>query len=318
MVTDLLQIGDLLAQISGDQPKPSTTSAFVAPLKRKADGDLPRHSDKSSRTDYPATASPRVATPVQKASGTTNLMSRPAHPLQGRSSSSTTPVTELTSAPPGSAHSQVTAAKVPKKGSFAEIMARAKAAQTNMTQVGKIQHKRIEKGPTKREREEMKSTSKGATGKAKRKGPTPPLRDGRNGARENGRGSRTASAEAEKRPKKAAAATTGYTGTARPNPAAAKKPQPSYGSAGRDRDRSSPGPSRHRYTYAASEDEGEDYESDVSSDMEAAAYEVDEEEERAARYARKEDALALAEENRLKMEKEEKRKKLAAMARTRR
>lgn len=317
MATDLVQIGDLLAQISGDQPKPSTTSAFVAPLKRKADGDLPRHSDKSSRNEYPATASPRVATPVQRASGTPASMSRPVRPLPGRSSASTTPVTKSTSAPPGSAPSQISTAKVPKKGSFAEIMARAKAAQTSMTQVGKIQHKRIEKGPTKREREEMKSTSKGATGKAKRKGPTPPLRDGRNGARENGRGSRTTSAEAEKRPKKAAAATTGYTGTARPNPAAAKKPQPSYGSAGRDRDRPSPGPSRPRYTYAASEDE-EDYESDVSSDMEAAAYEVDEEEERAARYARKEDAFALAEENRLKMEKEEKRKKLAAMARARR
>ncbi|KFY79262.1 hypothetical protein V498_08957 [Pseudogymnoascus sp. VKM F-4517 (FW-2822)] len=318
MATDLVQIGDLLAQISGDQPKPSTTSAFVAPLKRKADGDLPRHSDKSTRHDYPATASPRVATPVQKASGTASSMSRPVRPLPGRSSASTTPVTKSSSAPPGSAPPQVSTAKVPKKGSFAEIMARAKAAQTTMTQVGKIQHKRIEKGPTKRERDEMKSTSKGATGKAKRKGPTPPLRDGRNGARENGRGSRTTSAEAEKRPKKAAAATTGYTGTARPNPAAVKKPQPSYGSGGRDRDRPSPGPSRQRYTYAASEDEGEDYESDVSSDMEAAAYEVDEEEERAARYARKEDAMALAEENRLKMEKEEKRKKLAAMARNRR
>ncbi|ELR03338.1 hypothetical protein VC83_08615 [Pseudogymnoascus destructans] len=312
-----MPIGDLLAQIGGHQPKPSTTSTFVAPLKRKADGDLPRHSDKSSRNEYPATASPSVATPVQKASGTSASMSRPVRPLPGRSSASTTPVTKSTSAPPGSAPSQISRAKVPKKGSFAEIMARAKAAQTNMTQVGKIQHKRIEKGPTKREREEMKSTSKGATGKAKRKGPTPPLRDGRNCARENGRGSRTTSAEAEKRPKKAAAATTGYTGTARPNLAAAKKPQPSYGSSGRDRDRPSPGPSRPQYTYAASEDE-EDYESDVSSDMEAAAYEVDEEEERAARYARKEDALALAEENRLKMEKEEKRKKLAAMARNRR
>ena len=317
MTTDLVQIGDLLAQISGDQPKRSTASAFVAPLKRKADGDLPRDSDKSSRHEYPATASPIVATPVQKASGTPSSMSRPVRPLPGRSSASTTPVTKSASAPPGSAPSQASTAKVPKKGSFAEIMARAKAAQTSMTQVGKIQHKRIEKGPTKREREEMKSTSKGTGGKAKRKGPTPPLRDGHNGARENGRGSRTTSAEAEKRPKKAAAATTGYTGTARPNPAAVKKPQPSYGSAGRDRDRPSPGPSRQRYTYAASEDE-EDYESDMSSDMEAAAYEVDEEEERAARYARKEDALALAEENRLKMEKEEKRKKLAAMARNRR
>lgn len=52
--------------------------------------------------------------------------------------------------------------------------------------------------------------------------------------------------------------------------------------------------------------------------MEAAAFEVDEEEELAARIARKEDAEALAEENKLKREKEEKRKRLAAMAKARR
>jgi protein SPT2 len=292
----------------------------VAPLKRKADSDLPRRSDKSSRHDPSAAAPPRVITSAQKVPVTTAATPKPGRPLPSLSSASKTPVSRPSSTLPNSEPSKVSAVKIPKKGSFAEIMARAKAAQTTMAQVGKIQHKRIEKGPSKREREEMKSINRDASGKAKRKGPTPPLRDGRNGARENGRGSRTTSVEAEKKPKKAAAATTGYTGTARPNPATVKKPQPqSYGSSSRERDRPGPGPSRQRYTYAASEDdEEEDYESDVSSDMEAAVFEVDEEEERAARLARKEDALALAEENRLKMEKEEKRRKLAAMAKTRR
>ena len=189
-----------------------------------------------------------------------------------------------------------------------------------MAQVGKIQHKRIEKAPSKREREEMRSATRDTNGKTKSKGPTPPLRDGRNGARQNGKGSRPTSIEPERKVKKAAAATTGYTGTARPNPAALKKAPQSYGSSSRDRDRPSGAASRQRYTYAASEDEEEegDYESDVSSDMEAAVFEVDEEEERAARLARKEDALALSEENRLKREKEEKRRRLAAMAKTRR
>lgn len=198
-------------------------------------------------------------------------------------------------------------------------MARAKAAQTTMAQVGKIQHKRIEKAPSKREREEMRSAGKITSGKAKAKGPAQPLRDGRNGTRENGKGSRLAVAEAEKKVKKAAAATTGYTGTARPNPATIKKAPPqSYGSSSRDRDRpSNVAPSKQRYTYAGSdEDEEEDYQSDGSSDMEAAVFEVDQEEERAAKLARKEDALALAEENRLKIEKE-RRKRLATMARNR-
>jgi hypothetical protein len=82
--------------------------------------------------------------------------------------------------------------------------------------------------------------------------------------------------------------------------------------------------SEKRYTYASEEeedeeiDEQEDYASDVSSDMEAAAFEVDEEEEFAARVARKEDAEALAEENRLKSEKEAKKRRLMAMAAKRR
>jgi hypothetical protein len=48
--------------------------------------------------------------------------------------------------------------------------------------------------------------------------------------------------------------------------------------------------------------------------MEAAVFEVDEEEEEAARIARMEDAEALAEENRLKKEKLEKKRRLAALA----
>jgi len=216
--------------------------------------------------------------------------------------------------------------KPPKKGSFAEIMARGKAAQTTLGQVGKIQHKKIEKLPSRREREEMK----GKMGKNIRNGLAPnskfqkigqhPIRDGRNGTRETGKvGSQgKAAPEPEKKIKKAALATTGYAGTARPKPGAKAPSRPVASSSSRDRYRSERRGASYGYASEEEEEEDEeeeqDYESDVSSDMEAAAFEVDEEEELAARIARKEDAEALAEENRLKREKAEKKRRLMAMA----
>jgi hypothetical protein len=221
-------------------------------------------------------------------------------------------------------------------------MARGKAAQATLGQVGKIQHKKIEKLPSKREREEMKATKAhnlqknlGPNGKFRTAGQHL-LKDERNGVKDSerkvsngkvGTGKKSAEAVAERKVKKAATATTGYTGTARPKPGAKVSSRPSTSSSSRyDRDKYRDdryGSSSKRYSYP-SEDEDEDeeeeeaYASDVSSDMEAAAFEVDEEEEEAARIARREDAEALAEENRHKREKEEKRRRLAAMAKARR
>jgi hypothetical protein len=223
-------------------------------------------------------------------------------------------------------------AKAPKKGSFAEIMARAKAAQATSGQVGKIQHKRIEKAPSKREREEARAQKSqnlqknlGPNGKFQKAGQSA-LGDGRAGMKES-KGKIPVKPEVEKKVKKAATATTGYAGTARPKPGSGKAPSRSSASGSRydrgpDRYRDDRRGSSSRYTYASEDEdeaeEEEEYDSDVSSDMEAAAFEVDEEEEAAARIARREDAEALAEENRLKREKEEKRKRLAAMAKSRR
>lgn len=210
----------------------------------------------------------------------------------------------------------------PKKGSFAEIMARGKANHSTMGQIGKIQHKKIEKAPSKREREEMKNQKSSnlqknlAPGsKFQKMGRPLPVKT------LSADSGKKKPVEPEKKIKKAATATTGYAGTARPKPGGAKgtsRLSASASNRGRDDRRSSSAP---RYAYVSEEEEGEDeeedepdYASDASSDMEAAAFEVDEEEELATRIARREDAEALAEENRLKREKEAKRKKLAAMA----
>ena len=61
------------------------------------------------------------------------------------------------------------------------------------------------------------------------------------------------------------------------------------------------------------QDEG-DYDSEASSDMEAGAFDIDEEERLATKAAREDDARELAEEQRLKREKEERRRRLANLA----
>jgi len=62
------------------------------------------------------------------------------------------------------------------------------------------------------------------------------------------------------------------------------------------------------------QDDEKDYGSDVSSDMEAGAFELDEEENKTLRAAKEEDAQQLALEARLKREKEERRRRLASLA----
>ncbi|KUJ11129.1 uncharacterized protein LY89DRAFT_689056 [Mollisia scopiformis] len=328
-----MPIGDLLAQITGEpSPTETTHASTFLPPKRKADDQLRRPVNKVQRTEP-----------------TTTILSKPV-PNNARSLSVEGPLSKIKL---GSSAQKPTASATfkngrptpplandapkapPKKGSFAEIMARGKAAQSTLGQVGKIQHKKIEKMPSKREREEMKAHKSSniaknmAPGSKFNKAPLPNARDGRNGAKESGK---KAPPEPEKKIKKAATATTGYAGTARPKPGGAKGPARSSASASSSRydrgsDRGRYRDDRHgssaRYAYVSEEEEDEEeeereYDSDVSSDMEAAAFEVDEEEQLASRIARREDAEALAEENRLKREKEEKRRRLAAMAKSRR
>jgi len=218
------------------------------------------------------------------------------------------------------------AAKAPKKGSFAEIMARGKAAQSTLGQIGKIQHKKIEKAPSRREREEMQSQkvaniqkNLGPNGKFKSAMPTSSTIKSSEKATFRGKPVPVP----EKKVKKAATATLGYAGTARPRPDGARPvSKPSTFARGTDRYRR-----QQREDRYLSEDEEEDdledddqegYGSDASSDMEAAGWEVDDEEEQAARIAKREDAEALAEENRLKREKLEKKRRLEALAKKRR
>jgi protein SPT2 len=321
---NMTQIGDLLASITGE-PSPTSTT-FPLP-KRKADDDLRRPVGKVQKTGTQAANSSKPVTQPSKSPAPVSSTSKPKVVENGRptiQNSATSTFKNGQPTPPPTSDPQ----KAPKKGSFAEIMARGKAAQSTLGQVGKIQHKKIEKMPSKREREAIlaqkgKTIQRGLDSNSKFRGSAQAqIRDGKNGMKGSGKpGNGKASVEPEKKVKKAAMATTGYAGTARPRPGASRPAsRPSGGaSSSRDRDRFQYKGSSRRDAYASEEEdddgieEEEDYYSD-ESDMEAAAFEVDEEEEMAARIARKEDAEALAEENRLKREKLEKRRRLEAMA----
>ena len=108
-----------------------------------------------------------------------------------------------------------------------------------------------------------------------------------------------------------------YKGTARPQAAAAPTSR-----GGTPAAKPKPKQEKGRYDGYADwsdlddmeDDEGDDYASDASSDMEGGMWDVEKEEQEALKFAKKEDAEALAEEMRLKREKEEKKRKLLALS----
>lgn len=208
-------------------------------------------------------------------------------------------------------------AKVPPKGSYAALMAEAKAAQEQKakSQVGQIMHQATAKErPSKSERKRREEEEKGLKAKL---GKQP---------QHNSKVEKRIQSVPKSRPESS------YKGTAKPAP-----PMSSYkGTAGR--------PSQHRpssdlkqkasktlskydeYLGTDEEDEGveidadmgDGYESDASSDMEAGVLDVEDEENKALREAKADDAKELALESQLKREKEERRRRLEALAKKRR
>ncbi|KAM4055209.1 SPT2 chromatin protein [Hirsutella rhossiliensis] len=230
----------------------------------------------------------------------------------------------------------------PKKGSFAEILARGQRAQAVMGQVGKIQHKKVEKGAVKGKDESKPAApakGKGASGYKGTSKPVPQgsangngsLRKDVQGAQaprsKAGANKRAAELEtAEKKFKKAAQATTGYAGTARPKPgnpvkikdaprggALLNAPMARRGSSKRSRLEDDYDEDMDDFIeYDDEEDEGGPqygYASDGSSDMEAGMDELDVEEKRAEHLARREDIEQERLEKSLKAAKEDRKRR---------
>jgi protein SPT2 len=270
-----------------------------------------------------ADAAKPVARPVAKPLSKIQTGSTTTSPaIKPEKTSTATPTTPVAPSP---------AAAPPKKGSYAEILARGKAAaQVVKPNIGTIKHKPTEK-LSRRERLALQEVTK--KGKSK----SAPIRDKKPEDRiKAGERSRTGSSEPTSRkpgepPKeKRKPLVLDYQGTMR-RPASAEPPyrgtmnlarpnQPRKPSANDIRGRGNAPGSRDqkepRYaSYSDDEpDEEDDYASDASSDMEADAFEVDREEELALRAARAEDAKAAAEEAEHRRKKDERKKMLAKMA----
>ncbi|PNY29203.1 Uncharacterized protein TCAP_00880 [Tolypocladium capitatum] len=355
-----MPIGDLLAQITGEKSTASATTTTTLPrvnslpAKRKPNDDLRRDVSKTPRRVTPPQRPTQTRPPTSErlpasqrpavGNGVKPSVSSSAKPANAAPKISKPSAVGRPSPTPAAALTAPRAA--PKKGSFAEILARGQRAQAVMGQVGKIQHKKAEKGAAKG-REEAKpitqARGKSTTGYAGTVRPAP--RNGANGSRPVKKEARDAATPgsrlgavksraeedaAVKKVRKAALATTGYTGTARPKPAdpVSKKDAPRGGAllnAPKLRHSSS---KRSRYEddydeelddfieYDDEEEEGPryGYASDGSSDMEAGLDELDVEERRAEVLARKEDIEEERLEKTLKAAKEDrKRKALAAL-----
>lgn len=311
--------------------------------KRKAEGDPASISTKAARREPDSsrsnpvsrtgTASPVVkpATPstansipyrgTAQPSGTANLARKPVQPAPAARPGASTAAAKPAAKPsPTLARVPTSSGPAPKKGSYQEILARAKAAQQSKAPVGAIKHKPVEK-LTKKEKLALDEKNKQTAAAAK----DPKLAQ-KLGPKGQAKGVDPKAGEPTKEKKKAA--DLGYQGTMRQAPkepsyqgtmnrgAPARKPGLDRG----DRSRSGslgPRPMEKRYRYYEDDEEEEEeegYDSEGSSDMEAGIFDVDKEEEMALRIARKEDEQALREEEELKRRKAERKAMLERMA----
>ena len=212
---------------------------------------------------------------------------------------------------PSSSNGPVSRHTAPTKGSYAELMARAKetAEQRSQSQIGVIKHEE------------------------RRKGKMSKLAERRRAEQDKAKGVKSASSDGSRVQAKPTKSTSPAKKIKDRKPTSATVPvKATYkGTMGTTSSRSRHNQGRpERMTkyeeYLATDEEDasdlvhdeEDYASDASSDMEAGLNDLDLEEQRALREAKQDDAREAAIENTLKREKEERRQKLTAMAKKQR
>lgn len=279
--------------------------------KRKAEDGLASRDGKIMRNSMASGQIPRATTE--------NPLARPLKLPISVSSSSTAMPYRGTSRPEPASSPPLTptgdALKAPKKGSYAEIMARAKANQSKPP-VGTISHKPKEQiAPSYKKELKLKKKA---------------MKDKKLGIKNSSRPGSSGSLSSSPVPgpvanKKIAAPA--YKGTAKSKH---QLPQPTYkgtmkpvssitkSRVVRDTDAN---PRKPRYDeYAATDDddlddvEEDEYGSDGSDDMEAGFTDVEQEETLAAKAARKEDEEQARLDAKNKKEKEERRKRLEQLA----
>ncbi|KAL8799962.1 MAG: hypothetical protein Q9182_005499 [Xanthomendoza sp. 2 TL-2023] len=287
--------------------------------KRKAEDPLLSPDKKAPRIDQGQRQANggsvmAAALPTKQIKGPSISTSKSALAVPYRGTSRPSP----TSASPATPTTGTARPAPPKKGTYAEIMARA--AANSKPQLGVIKHKPKDTVSAKKE---IMMRKKGILpdGKAPK--------DVRNGKSSNSPVRSPADPKSPSVVGKKSLPQPSYKGTAAP------KPQPTYkgtiksgpsiaNTARRkdsknDRSRSNSINPRRSREYESEDEEDEVDEddngySDESDNMEAGFSDVEEEETAAAKAARKEDEEQLRIENQLKKEKEDRKKRLAAMA----
>ena len=294
--------------------------------KRKAESELFRPNDKLLKTNTPSQERSNGHSSSAKTGAPPKLATMPITRPTVQTSSSTSSVPYRGTGKPSPLTPTATYSKAaPKKGSYAEIMARGKVVQTTVAPVGAIKHKPKEKLSTKKEllmqkkgllpNGKLGATSKSAPGsKTGSPGPASQPRDGK----ANGKKAPPLSYTGTAKPKPL----TSYKGTMKPiSPTASSHKKHYPPSSGSDRSTVRRKPTldsnrrRGSYTDEESEELEEDYDSESDlSDMEAGFSDVEEEDERAAKAAKKEDEFELRMLDELKRQKEAKKRRLQDLA----
>ncbi|PGH37009.1 hypothetical protein GX50_00245 [[Emmonsia] crescens] len=311
--------------------KPSSTPSSTAQTnsrttlgqKRRAEDDvrLAGKPYKVSRSSSPQRSTSQKSTPAPSVATKPRSVSKP-----GASKLTTKPPS--TSTPKNGAPPPVSPAKPPPKGSYAEMMLRAKALQEKAPmKLGMIKHHSVAKEKQLlQKRKAMEAKQKGVEGeKNKKNGTTTPAKSS------NINGQQIAKLSAARAALLKSRGESQYKGTARP-PSTPSVPEykgtsglPSRSASGngRGKKKGSRAPVRDEYLATDEEDEGDFYDdydegggyySDESTDMEAGLLDVEEEEQRALRVAKIEDEKERLAEMAAKREKMERKKRLDALA----
>ncbi len=298
-------------RIQGQSVISSADTNVAQNNKRKAQDGLAGRDGKIMRNSVASEQNPRTTPSAVP-------QARPSKPSISVSSSSTSMPYRGPSRPDSASATPTTPTgdtlRAPKKGSYAEIMARAKSNQSKPP-VGTISHKPKDQiAPSYKKELKLKKKA---------------MKNKKLGIKDNSRPGSSGSLSSSPAPgpvanKKVAAPA--YKGTAKPKP---QLPQPTYKgtmkpassttkpTTARDRDAN---PRKIHNEYAATDEddlddvEEDEYSSDGSDDMEAGFTDVEQEETVAAKAARKEDEEEARLEAQHKKEKEERRKRLEQLA----
>ena len=298
---------------------PPSANSVSSNNKRKADSDLTKANCKVSKDSKASCPSNGLA-----ASDKPRLIANPRSPTIPTPSKKTVPYRGTIAAIPASATPTAPAGDIPKaapkKGSYAEIMARAKMAQTASPAVGVIKHKPKEKIS---EKKELLLAKKGLSTKGKCR--PKPVQRGTSPASKSS--SPAPGVPSLKKSSDKKVTQPAYKGTAKPAPAYRGTMKPvSETASGRKPSLSTRPPatkSQHNRHAASSDDdiidddeieEDEEPYPDSESDMEAGFSDVEEEEQKAVKAAKKEDEEEARIEAQHKSEKEKRRKMLEQMA----